>query len=103
MEHRKTKKFGGHHVSRTDLATQAINLVENRPEVKTISPGVIRMGEAGGMRKVKIAEIQGGLLLTCRQAGSVQEIRIFTENIHATRFALACALRDNDIAISFKH
>ncbi len=104
MQHRNGKKFRGTHTTLTDLALVVADIAIKLPEVKGVSPGHIQTGKgvAGGARKVKIGSHKGGVLLTVRQARSVQELRIFfTSGEQATKLALARALRDQGIPISF--
>ncbi|MDP2647706.1 MAG: DUF2103 domain-containing protein [Candidatus Yanofskybacteria bacterium] len=101
--HRQGGKFGGKHTTFTDLAIILVDIARKRPEVKTISAGFIQQGgsSTGGDRGVKILDMRGGLLLKIRQSRSVQEVRIFTENPHATKLAIAIGARNNNARISF--
>jgi len=54
-------------------------------------------------RKVKIGDGKGCILLTVRQSHTIQEVRVFSHDLQATKLAIARALRDNDIPISFNH
>ena len=93
------------HTTLIDLAAKVVDLVEDIDSVSGISPGHIQNGKGvtGGMRKVKIGDLTGGILLTVRQSRSVQELRVYARDIQAAKLAIAQALRTNDIAISFRH
>ncbi len=103
--HRDGGKYGGDHTTFIDLAGELADSIHDRPEVMRISAGFIKSGAgvAGGVRKVKISDMLGGALLTCRQNRSVQEVRIFTKDALATKLAIAREARNNDVAISFGH
>lgn len=105
MPHRDGKKFGGGHTTCIDLAAEVADIAEACEEVTKISLGFIQCGKgvAGGTRKVKIGDMTGGILVTVRQSKSVQEIRIFTTQMQATKLAMARTLRSRDIPISFRH
>lgn len=104
MKHRDGKKFRGGHTSLTDLAFEVVRIVERLPKVTGISPDYIELGKnvSGGSRKIKIADERGGILLTVRQSRSVQDVWVYSPDIQATKLALARALRDRRIPISFR-
>lgn len=101
MQHRLGKRFGGNHTTVIDTAAEIIDMICSREDVTTISPGVLKMNDGHGERRVKITDIRGGLLLTIRQTSSVQEVRVFTNSIHDVKFAIACGARDRGIRIAF--
>ena len=105
MKHRDGGKFKGKHTTLIDLAAKVVDIADELPKVTGISAGYIQSGNAvsGGTRKVKIGEGKGSILLTVRQSRSVQEIRVFSPDVEKTRLALARALRDQGIPISFNH
>lgn len=104
LEKRSGSKFGGDHSTLIDLAAELADIAVRLPEVKRISPGFIQSGQSvtGGDRRVKFADMNGGLLLKVRQSRSVQEIRILTDQLHVVRLALARAARDMGVSISFQ-
>ena len=104
-KHRDGKMMRGTHTTLIDLAAEVTDIVCKLTEVKGVSAGYIRQGKAvsGGVRKVKIVDFRGGLVLTVRQSRSVQELRVFASDISAARLATARALRDNGIPICFRH
>lgn len=101
--HRQGGKFCDEHTTFTDLSIIAADIANQCPEVTKISAGYIQNGKgvSGGENRVKIGDYAGGVLLTVRQSRSVQEVRIVTKNIQATKLALARGLRDRKIAICF--
>ncbi|KND48826.1 MAG: hypothetical protein AB200_00100 [Parcubacteria bacterium C7867-005] len=103
--HRDGKKIRGTHTTFTDLAADVTDIICKLAEVDGVSPGLIQQGKgvAGGMRKVKIGDFAGGIILKVRQSRSVQELRVFASNVPRARLAIARALRDDDIPICFKH
>jgi len=105
MPHRNGEKFGGNHTTFIDLAAELVDIAVSRPEVNTISAGVIQGGQgvAGGDRRVKFCDTRGGILLKVRQSRSVQEVRIITTDPRATMVALArAALNHLNARISFQ-
>lgn len=101
--HRDGGKIGGDHTTLSDLAAILVDIAVNLPEVSRISPGYLKNSVGGGRsaRSVKLSDCQGGLLLTVRQNGSVQEVRVFTKNPQNTKLVLARKSRDMDVAIKF--
>ena len=105
MPHRDGKKFLGTHTTYTDLAVRVADIAVRLPDVRGVSPGVVKNGSgtSGGSQRVKFADMQGFILLTVRQSSTVQEVRVFCTNMQTTRTALARALRDQGIPIAFLH
>lgn len=101
--HRDGGKMGGNHTTLIDLAVTMVDFARSRPEVKSVSPGMIQVGSGvtGGVQRVKFSWIRGGLLMTIRQNRSVQEVRVFTDDTQTTMVELARAARNIDIPISF--
>jgi hypothetical protein len=104
-QHRAGRKYRGTHTTCTDLAGRVADIAEKLPEITGISLGLIQNGgsAAGGLQRVLIADRPGWLLLTVRQASTVQELRIFSPNLPIARTALARGLRDNGIRIAFRN
>lgn len=105
MPHRFGSKFRGTHTTCSDLAARVVDIVTKIQQVRGLSLGILQSGKGvtGGVQRVKIAETASGLLLTVRQSRSVQDIRVFCEDLAGARLAIARALRDDDIPISFRH
>ncbi len=105
MPHRDGGKFGGNHTTFIELAADLVDIAATRPEVNTISAGIIHGGQgvAGGGRRVKFVNTKGGILLKVRQSRSVQEVWLITTDPQATMFALARATLNNlNACISFQ-
>lgn len=102
--HRNGGKFNGNHTTFIELALPLVDLVAKRSEVSNISSGIIKNEgkSSSGSRSVKIVDVQGGLKLTVRQSRSVQEVWVYTSNIHETKFAISKEARNNGMAISFQ-
>lgn len=97
-------KIRRNHTTVCELAETAIDLIRRNPEVSGISPGFIQAGKgvARGFRSVKIVDMTGGVLITVRQARTVQEVRIYSSNQHATKWTLSTGLRNRGIPIHFE-
>ncbi len=105
MPHRDGKKFGGNHTTFIELAADLVDIAVTRPEVNTISAGLIQGGQgvSGGGRRVKFCNTKGGILMKVRQSRSVQEVWIITTDPQATMFVLArAALNGLNAGISFQ-
>ncbi len=103
-KHRDGGKIRGTHTTVTELAGEVTDIFAKLADVRGISPGWIQSGKgvAGGARNVKISEYEGGLLLTVRQSRSIQELRVLVNEMQPAKEAVARALRDNDIPITFR-
>lgn len=106
MPHRNGKKFCGTHTTYNDLSAKVADIAIHLDDVKKISPGVLSKcgGTSCGTQRVKFTDHEAFIVLTVRQSGSVQELRVYwTHDIQTTRTALARALRDHQIPIAFRH
>lgn len=101
--HRSGGKFGGDHTTLIDPAVILADAVNHQPEVTRIVAGFITPSKGGGAstQRVKIVDCPGGVLLTIRQSGTVQEVRIITKDPQATKLAVARAARNRGMQISF--
>lgn len=104
MAHKQGRKARGTHGTLNDLGVRVVDIIEPIEGVTGIAPGLL-VSNAGATNKprVKITDLNGGILLTVRQSRSLQEIRVYTSDVNSTRLAISRALRNNDIAICFKH
>lgn len=102
--HRDGGKIRGTHTTFTELAAKVTDIITKLADVRGVSPGLIRNGKGftGGANRVKIGEYSGGILLTVRQSRSIQELRVLVTTMQEAKLAVARALRDNDIPISFR-
>lgn len=100
---RQGGKYTGNHTTLTPAAALLCDIAHDCPHVARISPGFLKVGlkPAGGPRRVKIIDRDGGILLSIRSGTSHQEIHVYVNNLHEARLAIARGARNNDIAISF--
>ncbi|MFA5098717.1 MAG: DUF2103 domain-containing protein [Candidatus Paceibacterota bacterium] len=98
-------KYCGSHTTVIDAALIPVDIAHKQPEVYKISLGYIKAGlpSANGDRRVKIVDIDGGVLLSIRGNTTHQEVTVYTHDSHKTKFAIACAVRDAGINISFEN
>ncbi len=97
-------KFTGNHTTLIPLACVTCDIAGAIPEVTKITPGFIASGKGSGRsnRRVKFTdENPHCLLLSVKDNGAHQEVRVYVKNIQEARTALARRLRDNDIEIRF--
>lgn len=83
-------KFTGNHTTLAPLACQVCDLANKLPVVTSISPGLLKPGlkSVNGNRRVQIREDNGGILLTVRDNTSLQEVRIYTKDVHEVRLGI---------------
>src|SRR5579864_9466746 len=95
---RSGEKFGGDHSTFTDLGVSIADMLVKLPEVSKVSPGFIggRIGSGRGRTHVKIIDEAGCIKLMCKQSGSSQEVRVYTNNPQNVKLSLAKWLRDRD-------
>ena len=96
-------KFGGSHTTVIPLAGTFVDIAANDPQVSNISCGMIQagLGSVQGQRRIKITDIQGGVLLSVRDNTTHQEIRIYTRDTHTTKLKLSRAIRNYGIRLCF--
>lgn len=83
--HRQGGKMGGRHTTVIDAAQLVIDLAQRMPDVTKIVAGYITSGVKGGKQRIKIKKITGGLLVVVRGSVSIQELRIYSDNIEETQ------------------
>ncbi len=100
---RQGGKYTGNHTTLSPAAALLCDIAHNCTNVTRISPGFLKAGlkPAGGPRRVKIIDREGGILLSIRDNTSHQEVHVYVDNLHEARLAIARGARNNDIAISF--
>lgn len=101
--HRSGGKFGGSHTSFIPLAEVLVDIVAGYQNVIKISAGFIKAGlpSVSGQRRVKLADIQGGILLSIRDNTSHQEVRVYTSDISETKRTMSQMIRERRIRLSF--
>ena len=90
--HRQGGKMGGKHTTVIDAAQPIVDLAQKMSEVMKVSAGFITSGIKTGQQRVKIKKIVGGLLLVVRGNISIQEIRVYTNDIEKTQRTFECEL-----------
>ena len=98
-------KYTGSHTTIIPAASQITDFVHDKPEVTSISIGYIKTGlspSRGGIH-VKIGYgCNKCILLQIRGNNTQQEIRVWSNDTHSTKLALAKKMRDEKINISFE-
>ena len=89
-------KFCGSHTTIIDAAYDLVRFLNNQPEVKKISLGIIRQCKAGSSQKnIKIKETTSGLELTIRGNMYVQTIFVYLEDAEANREGVEKMINDS--------
>ncbi len=101
--HRSGGKFGGSHTSYIPLAEVLVDIVAGYQDVVKISAGFIKAGlpSVSGQRRVKLADIQGGVLLSIRDNTSHQEVWVYTSDVSKTKRSMSQMIREKKIHLSF--
>ncbi|MFC1720839.1 DUF2103 domain-containing protein [Patescibacteria group bacterium] len=102
--HRSGGKYTGSHTTIIPAAAPVTDFVHKLREVTSIATGYIKTGlsPSRGGAHVKIGYgYNNCILLQIRGNTSQQEIRVWTDDTHKTKFTLAMELRNNGIGISF--
>ena len=97
MAHHKGEKFKGPHTAHTDISAKISDIATQLEEVTRISFGVPSRGSVEP--KVRIENIQGGLLLKVYKARSAQELRVYGKDIPKIKSAIMKALVEKNIPI----
>lgn len=97
-------KLAPSHTTTIPMAAKVVDTLKAIPEITKISLGIINPGVSPARHgsRVRILDIQGGILLKIRGSTSVQEIRLYGSNLRETKVIVARALRDAQIAICFR-
>lgn len=105
-----TEKVCGQRARMTPNVMKIIDILNPMDEVLKITLGAVVTTKSRGEVKVKILEEQSagtqlahrtGILLKVRDVTGIQDIHISTHEVLHTRLAIARALRNKSIAISF--
>lgn len=97
-------KYTGNHTTLVPLAQETCDIACKIQEVSKITPGFIRagIGSGRGNKRVKITdESKSCILLSVRDNGAHQEVRVYVSDIQAARTAIARGLRNEGIEIRF--
>jgi len=85
--HRSGKKMGGKHTTVIDAAEKVIDFLNKNPYVSNIIAGKIKMGLKTSAHSMKITQETGCLSIKVRGTGSIQDIRVFSQNLEIVREA----------------
>ncbi len=99
--HRAGSKFGGSHTTVIPLAAIFADIAATDSAVSKITCGIIRAG-LRSQRRIKITDIQGGILLSVRDNTTHQEIHIYTRDTHSTKLNLSRAIRNRGVHLCFR-
>ncbi len=96
-------KYGGSHTTLIPAALTICDAAARCPHVTKISPGYIKAGlpPASGQRRVKITSDGAAILLAIRDNTSHQEVRVYASDHQEAKLALAKAVRDAGMHLSF--
>ncbi|HLB52078.1 hypothetical protein A3F07_03170 [candidate division WWE3 bacterium RIFCSPHIGHO2_12_FULL_38_15] len=90
MAHRSGGKYAGSHSTLMNSATTIADFLERNGDIRRISLGLIRNHSGGGgARVLKMLDDTGCVLLVVSQGGSVQQIRIYSDNSQKVKDGLA--------------
>ena len=96
-------KFSGNHTTLIPAAAIVADIAHACPFVTKISPGFIKAGlrSVAGQRRVKITDDGASILLSVRDNTSHQEIHVYSNDIQATKLAIAKGARNAGLRIAF--
>ena len=98
-------KYGGRHTTLIDAAREVCDAVVKIASVKSISPGFISAGlkaQSRGMR-VKVIKSRNSVLLRVRGSTTLQEIRIFSDDIGECISSISSRLDELKIQTEIVH
>lgn len=91
------------HTTYIPVAYEFREVARLLPDVTAVSAGIIKAGLSAAPIRVKIADESGVILLKVRGPTSIQEVRVYSRDIQATKLALARAVRDRGYRLAFKN
>ncbi len=96
-------KYTGNHTTLIPAAAMMCDIANLLPAVTRISPGFIKAGlrSVNGQRRVKIVDIDGGILLSVRDNTSNQEVYVYASDVDAAKSAIGRGARLAHFHISF--
>jgi hypothetical protein len=95
-------KLGGDHSTAIETAWRFIPEIIREKSITKISPGyIVAKNSPGGRQAVKIIDDNGCILLSIRGASAHQEMRVFTRDYPVAKLAIARAVRNAGIHLSF--
>ncbi len=101
--HRAGGKYAGSHTTVIPAAALLTDVASRLPEVTKISLGFVTSGlrSVGGLRRAKVTERGGNLLVSVRDNTSLQQVVIYSADLQATKRALYRGGLDCGIEVSF--
>lgn len=83
--HRSGKKMGKRHTTLIDAAVPVVDYLLKHSHVTKVLAGHITVRLKTAPHRLKIMEESGCLLLKVRGTASIQEIRVFSQNLEGVR------------------
>lgn len=88
MDHRSGGKIGGKHTTVIDAARPVVDFLLKNVDVSSVTVGHIKMGIRASQQRIKIKEETGCLLIKVRGSASVQELRVFSQDLARVKATL---------------
>lgn len=88
MDHRSGGKIGGKHTTVIDASKPVVDFLLKNVNVTSVTVGHIKMGIRASQQRIKIKEETGCLLIKVRGSASVQELRVFSQDLRRVKVAL---------------
>jgi hypothetical protein len=86
--HRSGGKMGGRHTTVIDAAEKVVDFLLKCPEVSNVIAGHIKSGIGTAQQRIKIKKETGCLSVVVRGGASIQEIKVFSQNLDRVQEAL---------------
>ena len=79
--HRSGGKMGGRHTTIIDAAAKVVDFLLKQDEVSNVIAGHIKSGIGAAPQRIKIKKLAGCLSVIVRGGASIQEIKVFSQNL----------------------
>ncbi|MFA5994639.1 MAG: DUF2103 domain-containing protein [Parcubacteria group bacterium] len=86
--HRCGGKIGGKHTTVIDASKPVVDFLLKHPAVISVTVGFIKMRLKTAPQRMKIMEESGCLFLKVRGTASIQELRVFSQDLERVKVAL---------------
>ena len=73
--------MGGRHTTVIDAAAKVVDYLLKMPEVNNVIAGHIKSGISPAQQRIKIKQTSGYLSIMVRGGASIQEIKVFSQNL----------------------
>lgn len=93
--HRSGHKMGGRHTTVIDAAEEVVDYLVKNKDVSSIVAGTIKMGLKTTKHSIKIKVETGCILLKVRGTKSIQDIRVFSQNLGSVHEAIESKFPQN--------